>query len=268
MCVAAVVCLWWVSTAASTARADDPASPFAVPSDGAFKSAFKTPLRDDFPRLLRVFPTENHADPRDARLRSEPYELKHPAALFSVSDSDADVRLIARRSRRRGPTAASIRIRGQFGDDGDGVTAKGGSLLFTMPAGLGIDAEAHRRDQNLKGVGTNRFWTGDLNLVWQTPRNPRFSFRTGLGAAWLIDPKDERFGPAATTGFDFMFQKPAPFVLSTEFDYGYIDGDTLYHIRATGGFVYGPFEIFAGRDWYRLDALNLDAWIAGGGLWF
>lgn len=152
-------------------------------------------------------------------------------------------------------------LRGQYGDDFDGLSHASGRLLLDSWTRFGIDTEFFYRHEDLPVGGSDQLWTGDANIVYTFAKGELGQFRTGFGVNWLAGVGQ------SDAGFNFTYGgelNPAePFVITGDIDWGRIGDASLFHGRATIGITRGGWGLFTGYDYFSIGKTDLHSWING-----
>jgi hypothetical protein len=152
-------------------------------------------------------------------------------------------------------------LRGQYGDDFDGLSHASGRLLLDSWTRFGIDTEFFYRHEYLPVGGSDQLWTGDANIVYTFAKGDLGQFRTGIGVNWLAGAGQ------SDTGFNFTYGGelyPAePFVITGDIDWGRIGDASLFHGRATVGITRDGWGLFTGYDYFSIGKTDLHSWING-----
>lgn len=183
--------------------------------------------------------------------------------FFSVSGNRAKtpIHLVANRRIFGG----NLRTRFDYGEF-DNTTQIHGQLMMPLFGQFGLDASGtYWEDDGRPPRLMDDWWTGDANVVYNLSFAP-VNLRFGGGTTWVITDADTDFGYNITYGADFFIKKS--FLFSGEFDWGKIGSRDLVHWRATGGYVFGAIELYAGYASYKLGSEKRDGPIAGAGIVF
>ncbi len=157
------------------------------------------------------------------------------------------------------------RFTSEYGNNFDGLSKTGGRLQLDSTSRFGIDVEWNRRREELF-AGHDTLWTGDANFVYRFAQNKHAAFYTGLGVNWSADDRRGAAGFNFTYGADFY---PARnWVVSSTLDFGRLGHSSLFHGRATVGYLFNRFEVFTGYDYYKLGGVELNGLVSGLRLWF
>lgn len=157
------------------------------------------------------------------------------------------------------------RFTSEYGNNFDGLSKTGGRLQLETTPRFGIDIEWDRRREELFS-GHDTLWTGDANIVYRFAQNKHAAFYTGLGLNWSAEKHRGDVGFNFTYGADFF---PAPnVVVSSTLDFGRLGHSSLIHGRATVGYLFNRFEVFAGFDYYKIGGVELNGLVGGLRLWF
>jgi len=158
------------------------------------------------------------------------------------------------------------RFRSAYGSNFDGRSMIHGHLTIDSGVPLGIDSEFnYRRDQRTI-LANRRFWNGDANLIYHLKQIRYVSFRIGAGVNWLNDGETTDVGFNTTYGFDIRLKKP--WYITTNFDWGRIGSQGLYHWHISTGVEFGWVELFVGYDFFELGSRERKNILAGAGLWY
>ena len=152
-------------------------------------------------------------------------------------------------------------LRGQYGDDFDGLSHPSGRLLLDNWTRFGIDTEFFYRHEDLPVGGSDQLWTGDANIVYTFAKGELGQFRTGIGVNWLAGAGQSDSGFNFTYGGELY---PAePFVITGDIDWGRIGDASLFHGRATIGITRNGWGLFTGYDYFSIGKTDLHSWING-----
>jgi hypothetical protein len=153
----------------------------------------------------------------------------------------------------------------EYGDNFDGLSKTGGRLQLDSTSRFGIDMEWNRRREELF-TGYDTLWTGDANLVYRFAQNKHAAFYTGVGVNWSADNQRGAAGFNFTYGADFFLKHN--WVVSSTLDVGRLGHSSLFHGRATVGYLFNRFEVFTGYEHYKLGNVGLNGLVGGLRLWF
>jgi len=152
-------------------------------------------------------------------------------------------------------------LRGQYGDDFDGLSHASGRLLLDNWTRFGVDTEFFYRHEDLAVGGSDQLWTGDANIVYTFAKGDLGQFRTGFGVNWLAGAGQSDAGFNFTYGGELY---PAePFVITGDIDWGRIGDASLFHGRATIGITRNGWGLFTGYDYFSIGKTDLHSWING-----
>ncbi len=152
-------------------------------------------------------------------------------------------------------------LRGQYGDDFDGLSHASGRLLLDNWTRFGIDTEFFYRHEDLPASGSDQLWTGDANIVYTFAKGELGQFRTGIGVNWLAGAGQSDSGFNFTYGGELY---PAePFVITGDIDWGRIGDASLFHGRANIGITRNGWGLFTGYDYFSIGKTDLHSWING-----
>ena len=167
------------------------------------------------------------------------------------------------------PTQAypwSLRIRGEYTDDFDGLQRFGGQAIWESSLRFGLDTSVDYRQESLAELSDDSLWTGDLNVVFRFAQGETLTMRAGLGLNWLTDSSDTDLGFNFTYGGDLSPAKP--WVISGEIDWGTLGHAGLFHARTTVGICLRQVELFAGYDYFDVGDAQLDGFVSGLRWWY
>jgi hypothetical protein len=254
----------WLEQADASANEAWPVPPLTPPVvDDNSSSSFRRPPTEST-RLHEVQLDEatGTAKSPDAP-RGAPFEFLH----FPTLTEPAELDLVGWPGLSL-PALPSFfgRLRGEYADDFDTQSRIGGSALLRMDDVYGFDLEWNYRREDLARSRHDKLWTGDANFVFHLASFEMVSLRAGGGVAWVVDDSDTEAGFNLTYGADFFIKRP--WMMTLEFDFGRVGGDSLSHARGTIGYVWGQIELYTGWDWFELDDREFDGVIAGVTLWF
>lgn len=163
-----------------------------------------------------------------------------------------------------------------FDGGADDLSRYGFHALTRVGSGPGLDIGVEHWEP---GSGASPglddpFQTGDANVLLNFRGNPRLKIRTGAGIAWTnrdpdgLGPEsdDFRVGYNLTSGFDMYLLGRA--MVSTDVDWGEIDGDRLERYRFELGWTWKVTELFAGYEEYRLGELGEQGFVGGIRVWY
>jgi hypothetical protein len=149
-------------------------------------------------------------------------------------------------------------------NDFRGLNRVGGQLLLDTSTRFGFQTDWLWLHERLRCGCTDDMGLGDFNLTFRFAQTEYVQMRAGLGARVLTDTN--RWGFNFTYGADFC---PArPLVLSAVIDLGTVGSASVVHARASAGLIWNGWELFAGYDYLRIGAVDLQGPIAGLRFWF
>lgn len=144
----------------------------------------------------------------------------------------------------------SVRARGEYIFDDRNLYRIGGYVRIDTHRRFGADASAHRWRESLDD-GTDRLWTGDVNVLYRFAQGEWVQFRAGGGVNWLHDQGSTNVGPNFTYQIDVYPGRP--WIVSGRVDAGAIRSRAgVLRGRLMGGLMLGPAELSVGYDYYRL----------------
>jgi hypothetical protein len=190
----------------------------------------------------------------DASFPAFPYDENAPG--FLMTDAHAPVDLYP----------WSLRVRGEYADDFDGLMCVGGHVLWESACRFGVDSAFDYRRESVGNGVHDSLWTGDANAVFRFAQSERLMMRTGLGFNWLADAVGSDFGFNFTYGGDFFPAKP--WIMSAEIDWGRLGRAALFHARATAGVSFRAIEVYTGYDYYDVGDAQLGGFVSGARFWY
>ena len=144
----------------------------------------------------------------------------------------------------------SLRTRGEYADNFDGLQHFGGQVLWESAIRLGVDSTFDYRREASGQTLHDSLWMGDANVVFRFAQSEQLTMRTGLGMNWLADSNDSDFGFNFTYSGDWF--PVQPWIFSSELDWGRLGNAGLIHVRTTAGVNYHHCEIYGGYDFTRI----------------
>ena len=160
----------------------------------------------------------------------------------------------------------SLRLRTDYSTNFDRLDNFSGQLLFETTSRFGFKASGNYFEEKLLSGKRDRVYLGDDNLVYRFAQSKRALFRAGVGANWLLDRQDSKYGVNVTYGADFFPGKP--WVISTNIDMGNVGRAGVFRFRTTGGIVIHGIEAYTGYQYFDVGRSHTSQWIAGIGFWF
>jgi hypothetical protein len=160
----------------------------------------------------------------------------------------------------------SVRISVENGNDFNGLNRFGGQVVVDTACRIGAQTQWNYYTESMSGGRRDETTLGFLTVDIRFAQSSWMQMHTGCGACILAD----RYGSRG--GFDFRYSADVfpidPVVISASVDLGNLDNAFLIHARATVGWQIDRFELFAGYDFLRIGAVNLQGPLAGVRLWF
>ncbi len=161
----------------------------------------------------------------------------------------------------RGTHDTAITLQGVLGTDFGDMQLINGRALIEHRSRFGIDTEFKYRRENLAGGSHDHLWNGDANLTFRFAQHEHWLIRAGLGVNWLDNRGDTEAGFNLTYGVDWY--PVDPLIVSGVIDWGRISAASLFHGRATIGFIREGWGAFTGYDYFRVSDSDAHSWIAG-----
>jgi hypothetical protein len=116
-------------------------------------------------------------------------------------------------------------------------------------------------------------YLGGTYLAFTAVMRPRFSWRLGFGANYMVDGRtpgeghrEYAAGYGGTTRIDVFPAKPL--VLSARLDYGTLYRAPVFTGRATAGIMVSAFEIYAGYEVRTVGKVRMNGPLLGVRAWF
>ena len=139
-------------------------------------------------------------------------------------------------------------------------------MLWESRHRFGVDTSLDFRRESLSADFVDELWTGDANVVYRFAQCDHLMVRAGVGLNYLADPQGTDIGLNLTYSADWLpFQ---PWIMSAEFDAGWLGNAPLLHARATVGANIRNVEVFTGYSYYTVGSSNIGGVIAGMQLWY
>jgi hypothetical protein len=160
----------------------------------------------------------------------------------------------------------AARAASEFGTNLSGIDWLGTRILVETTPRLGLDADFRLLSEERFPRANDHLWLGDANLLFRFAQDELVQMRTGVGFNYLSDPIDTNFGFNFTYGGDWYFARP--WVVSAEFDVGWLGEATVIHLRGTVGANWRFAEAYLGYDYYDIGRVNMGGMVAGVRLWF
>jgi hypothetical protein len=161
----------------------------------------------------------------------------------------------------------ALRASVDVGDDFDHLSRFGGQLFLDSSIHrLGVLANINYYRENLPGHRTDEAWMGDYNLTWRVTQSPRLIMHLGAGLrTWTFDGETD---PGVNVLYRADVFPVSQLHLSGLIEVGNLRSAFLTHGQIQAGFTFGHGEVFAGYDFLRIGAVNLQGPSAGVRLWF
>jgi hypothetical protein len=160
----------------------------------------------------------------------------------------------------------AVRLSVENGNDFDGLNRFNGHLLLDTTCRFGLLAEWNWYHERMHCGCTDDTVIGDVNLTYRFAQNEWAALRAGLGFRVLADRHENDWGVNFHYGGEVFPVRP--FVLTGSGDIGSLGDAFVVHGRATAGVVCHGWEIFAGYDFLRIGAVNLQGPMVGLRWWF
>jgi len=153
------------------------------------------------------------------------------------------------------PTQWSGGLRLELGGAGDRVSRTGLGLLVESGLRVGVDFDWDAYSEELEAGGHDELHIGQANLTYRVYEHEHAKVRAGVGVGWLGD----RYGAEAGINFTLQadLQLTTHWVAHADVDIGTLGDAQTQHVAATVARRFGPCEVFAGYDFRRIGAVDL-----------
>ncbi|MBI1831498.1 MAG: hypothetical protein HYR84_08615 [Planctomycetes bacterium] len=174
-------------------------------------------------------------------------------------NDDADAKEILRK-------LWAVRLTLENGNDFRGLNRFGAAVKIDTADRIGIVTTWHYFRERLGCGCVDECLIGDTNVTFRFAQNEAASFYAGAGLRVFSDRWRTEYGFNFTYGGDWFPMRP--FVVSGVFDAGNLGSAGVIHFRGTLGATWRGWEVFAGYDFLRIGAANLQGPMAGVRWWF